>query len=95
VDVRVPALALDKAAPAQAGEVVGDLGLRLAEPFDQLADRQLVVLASSSRIRRRVGSASTRKYFATRSGSAGAGGSRNGVSSDGLAIAAPYHPRVI
>src|SRR5207244_10524490 len=36
---------------------------------------------SSSRIRRRVGSPSPRKYFATRSASTGASGKRNGASS--------------
>jgi cytochrome c biogenesis protein CcdA len=37
----VPAPRLDESAPAQTGEVVGDLQLRLAEALDQLADRQL------------------------------------------------------
>ena len=40
----VLAAGVDEAAPAQAGEMVGDLGLRLAELLDKLTDRQLVVL---------------------------------------------------
>ena len=34
---------LDEPAPAQAGEVVGDLRLRFAEPLDQFADRELAL----------------------------------------------------
>src|SRR5262249_57245509 len=36
---------LDKAAPTQTSEMVRDLRLRLAEPLDQLAHRQLTLVA--------------------------------------------------
>src|SRR5215211_138275 len=41
VDRPILAAALDEAAPAQAAEVVGDLGLRFAKQLDELADRAL------------------------------------------------------
>ena len=44
-DAPLLALGLDEAAPAQAGEVVGDLRLRYAEPLDELADGQLAFVA--------------------------------------------------
>ena len=45
VDGAVLAAGLDEAAPAQTGEMVGDLRLRLAEPLDQLTDRELALVA--------------------------------------------------
>ena len=45
VDGAVLAAGLDEAAPAQAGEMVGDLRLRLPQPLDQGADRQLAFVA--------------------------------------------------
>ncbi len=42
MDAAELAAALDEAAPAQAGEVAGDLRLRNAEQLDQLAHRALV-----------------------------------------------------
>lgn len=44
VDGAVLLACLDEAAPAQAGEVIGHLGLRDPEPFDELTDRELAVL---------------------------------------------------
>jgi hypothetical protein len=44
VDARVLAAGLHETAPAQARQVIRDLGLRLAEPLDEIADRQLAVL---------------------------------------------------
>ena len=44
VDSSEPA-AVDEAAPAEAGEVAGDLRLRLSESLDELADGQLLLLA--------------------------------------------------
>jgi hypothetical protein len=35
----------DEAAPAQTGEMVRDLRLRLTEPLDQRADRELALVA--------------------------------------------------
>ena len=45
VDRAVLAPCRDEAAPAQPGEVVRDLRLRLAEPVNELADRQLALVA--------------------------------------------------
>ncbi|HET8893585.1 MAG TPA: hypothetical protein VFM96_05770 [Gaiellaceae bacterium] len=44
-DGAVLAPRLDEAAPTQTGEMVGDLGLRLIEPLDQLTDRELTLVA--------------------------------------------------
>src|SRR5438067_7586130 len=45
VDGAMLAPRLDEAAPAQTGEVVRDLRLRLAQPLDQLPHRQLSLVA--------------------------------------------------
>jgi len=45
VDGAMLAAGLDEAAPAQTGEMVGDLRLWLAEPLHQLTDRELTLVA--------------------------------------------------
>jgi hypothetical protein len=45
VNGAVLAAGLDEAAPAQTGEMGGDLRLRQSEPLDQLADRELNLVA--------------------------------------------------
>jgi hypothetical protein len=44
VDGPVLPASLDEATPAQAGEVIGHLGLRDPEPFGELTDRELTLL---------------------------------------------------
>ncbi len=45
VDGAVFAACVDEAAPAKAGEVVGDLRLRDPEPRDELSDRELALFS--------------------------------------------------
>ena len=71
---------VDEAAPAQTGEVVGDAGLAIRS-FAAIAPTGSSPSARrSSRMRRRLGSARTRKYVATRSLLAGEAGNWKGAS---------------
>src|SRR5215218_4115356 len=77
VDDPVLAAGGDEPAPAQAGQVVGDRGLRLAELAGHLAGGQFPLGREQPRMRRRVGSPWARKCLATRSVLAGVADRRN------------------
>jgi hypothetical protein len=80
VDDPVLAAGSDEAAPAKTDEVGGDLRLGEPEPRDELADRQLALLAQQLEDAKSSRIAEAAEVFATRSLLAGASGSRNGAS---------------
>jgi hypothetical protein len=74
-DCAVLTASCDEAAPAQASEMVRDAGKCDVETDASSPTDNSPSEASSCRIRSRVGSASVRKYFETRSLRSGAAGS--------------------